>query len=78
MSIYGAKFDPSTGIKHATNLFRVVRTSTGTNESSFTLCLVGLDTDGGGDHNHKHVQNQLALFGLSVLRNMDKINVTSG
>ena len=40
--------------------------------------MVGLDTDGGGDHNHKNVRNKLALFGLFILGNMDKLNVTHG
>ena len=40
--------------------------------------MVGLDTDGDGDHSHIHVQNKLALFGLFLLGNMDKLNVTRG
>ena len=55
-----------------------MRTSIDTNESLFPLYLVGLEIDGGSDHNHKHVRNQLALFGLFILRNMDKLNVTRG
>ena len=76
--VHNTTFEPSTGIKHATNLLRVMRTSIGTNESSRPFYLVGLDTDGGGDHNHKHVQNQLALFDLVLLGNMDKLNMTRG
>ena len=37
--------------------------------------MVGLETDGDGDHKQKHVQNQIALFGLFILGNMDKINM---
>ena len=40
--------------------------------------MIGLETDGGGDYNHKHVYNQLDLFGLFILGNMDKLNVTHG
>ena len=44
----------------------------------FLFYLVGLETDSGGNHNHKHVRNQLSLFGLFLLGNMDKLNVTHG
>ena len=40
--------------------------------------MVGLETDGGDDHNHKYVINQLALFGFFLLGNTDKINTTRG
>ena len=53
-----------------------MRNSIGTNLSSCTFYLVGLETDGGGNHNHKHVRNQLALFGLFLLGDMEKLNVT--
>ena len=33
VSIQDPTFDPSTGIKHATKILRVMRTSIGTNES---------------------------------------------
>ena len=76
MSVHVATFDPPTGTNHATKLFCVMRTSIGTNESSCTLYLVGLETDGGGNNYHKHVQNQIALFSLFILGNMDKLKVT--
>ena len=38
--------------------------------------MVVLDIYGGGDHNHKHVLNQLTLIGIFLLGNMDKLNVT--
>ena len=78
MSVHDAKFDPSTGIKHAANLLHVMRDIIGTNESLCAFYLVGLDTDGDGNHNHKHVINQLALFSLFILGNMYKFNVTRG
>ena len=62
VSIHDAVFDPSTGIKHPTNLLRVMRTIIVTNESSCTFYLVGLETYGGGNHNHKHIPDKLALF----------------
>ena len=71
-------FDPSTVIKHAANILCAMRTSIGTNESSCPFYLVGLETDDGGDHNHNHVLNKLALFGRILLGNMDKLNVTRG
>ena len=40
--------------------------------------MVGLDTDGGGNHNHKHIRNQLALFGLFILGNTENLNLTHG
>ena len=76
--VHDAIFDPSTGIKHAANLLRVMRTSIVTNESLCPFYLVVLETDGGGNHDHKHVRKQLALFGLFLLENMDKINMTRG
>ena len=78
MSIHDAKLDLSTGIKHASNIFHVMRTIIGTNELLFPFYLVGMKTYGGCDHNHKHVRNKLALFGLFILGNMDKLNVTFG
>ena len=75
VSVHDTTFDPSTGIKHATNLLCVISTSIGTNESSFPFYLVSLYTDGGGDHKPRHIRNQLALFGLFLLGNMDKLNV---
>ena len=71
-------FDPSTAIKHAANILCAMRTSIGTNESSFPFYLVGLETDDGGDHNHNHVLNKLPLFGRNILGNMYKLNVTRG
>ena len=40
--------------------------------------MVGLETYGGGNNNHKHVRNQLALFGLFILGKTDKLNLTRG
>ena len=53
-----------------------MRTIIGTNEPLCPSYLVVLDTDGGGEHNHKHVRNQIALFSLFILGNMDNRNVT--
>ena len=78
VSIHDATFEPSTGIKHNVNLLRVMRNIIGINESSRPFYLVGLDIYGDGDHNHKHIQNQLALFGIFLLGKMDKINVIRG
>ena len=78
VSVHYTTFDPSTGINNSANLLRVMRTRIGTNESSCPFHLVGLKTDGGGDHNYKHVQNQLALFVLFLLGNTDKLNMTHG
>ena len=76
VSVHDSIFDPSTSINHTTNLLPVMRTSIGTNESPCPFYLDGLETDGGGDHNHKHVQNQLTLFSLFLVGNTDKLNVT--
>ena len=76
VSVHNATFDPSTSIKHAANLLRVMRTSICTNESLCPFYLVVLETDGSGNNNHKHVINNLALFDLFILGNMDKINMT--
>ena len=76
VSAHNYIFYPSTVTKQATNLSCVMRTRIGTNESSFTFYLVGLEIDGGSDHNHNHVRNQIALFGLFSLGHMDKLNVT--
>ena len=78
VSAQNATFDPSTVIRHATNIFCVMRTRIGTNQSLCPFYLVGLETYGDIKHNHKHVRNQLALFGLFILENMDKLNVTRG
>ena len=78
VSVHDATFYPSNGIKHAANLLRVMSNIIGTNESLCQFYLVGLETDGGGDHNHKHIRNNLALFGLLILGNMDKLNLTRG
>ena len=53
-------------------------TRIGINESPCPFYLVGLETYGGGDHNHKHVQNQLAPFGLFLLGNMENLNMARG
>ena len=78
MSVHDDTFDPSTGIKHAANLFCLMRTIIGTNEPPCPSYLVVLDKNGGGDHNHKHVRNQIALFSLFILGNMYNRNVTCG
>ena len=70
VSVHDATFDLSTCIKHTTNLLRVMRNIIGTNESLCTFYFVGLETDGGGNHNHKHVRNQIALFGVFILGDM--------
>ena len=64
--VHDATFDPLTGINHAAKLLHVMRTIMGTNELSCLSYLFGLDTDGSINHNHKYVQNQLALFDLSL------------
>ena len=78
MSIHNAIFDLSAGIKHAAKLFHVMRTRIYTNESPCPFYLVGLDTDGGGNHNHYHGRNQLSISGLFLLGNMDNLNVKRG
>ena len=40
--------------------------------------MVGPETDGGGNHNHRNVRNQLSLFSLFILGDTDKLNVTCG
>ena len=55
--VHDAIFDPSTGIKHAANLLRVMRTSIVTNESLCPFYFIVPKTDGGGDYNHKQVLN---------------------
>ena len=50
VSVHDATFYPSTGIKHAANLLHVMRNRIGTNKSLCTFHLVGLETDGGGNH----------------------------
>ena len=67
VSVHNSIFAPSTGTKHTTNIFRVMRTIIGTNESSFPFYLVGLETYFGGDHSHNHFLNQIALSGLFIL-----------
>lgn len=72
VSIQDTTFDPSTGIKHAANLLCAMRNSIGTNESSCPFYLIGLETDGSSDHNHKDVRNQLALSGLFILGKLNR------
>ena len=55
VSVHYATFDPSTSIKHAANILRVIRTSIDTNELSCPFYLFFVETDGRGDNNHKHV-----------------------
>ena len=76
--VHDATFDPLTGVNHAAKLLHVMRTIMGTNELSYIFYLFGLDTYGSINHKYKHVQNQLALFAFSLLRNMNKFNVTRG
>ena len=71
VSVHDATFYPSTGINNATNLLCLMRNSIGTNESPYPFYLVILDKDGGGNHNHKHIKNQLAFFCIFILVNMD-------
>ena len=78
VSVHHAIFDPSTGIKHGANILCVMRTIIGTNESSCPFYLVGLETYGHGEHNHKHVRNQVALSGLFILGNTEKLKMTRG
>ena len=78
VSVHSYTFEPSTGIKNATNCLYVMVTSIDTNESLYPVYLVIFETDGGGDHNHKHVRNQIDLFGLFLSENMDNINMTRG
>ena len=73
--VHNATFDLSIGIKHATNLLPMMSTNIGTNESSYKFYFVGLDIDGVSNHNHKHARNQITLFSLFILGNMDKLNV---
>ena len=40
--------------------------------------LVLIECDGGPDHNLTFLFNQLALFGLFLVGNMDKLNATRG
>ena len=78
MSVHNTTFDPLTGMKHAANLLRVMRTSIGTNESLCPFYLFFLEIYGGVNHNHKHVRNQIALFSLFLIGNMDDLNMTRG
>ena len=55
VSLHDATFDPSNCLKHSANLFRVLRSSLDDTSSSCPFYSVGLETDGGGDHNHKYV-----------------------
>ena len=66
LPVHDATFDPITGINNAANLFCVMRTIMGTNELSYLFYLFGLDTYGSINHKYKYVQNQLALFDLSL------------
>ena len=78
VSFHDATFDSSTVIKHAVNVLCVMRNRIGSNESLCPFHLVGLETDVRGNHNHKQVRNQIAIFGLFLLGNTDKINMTYG
>ena len=76
VSVHDTTLNPSTCINNAAKLLCVMSTSMGTNESACPFYLVGLDTYGGGNHSHNHVQNQLTLFSVFLLGNMYKLNVT--
>ena len=78
VSVHSYTFEPSTGIKNATNCLYVMVTIIDTNESLYPGYLVILETDGGGDHNHKNIRKKLAPFGLLILGIMHKLNVTCG
>lgn len=55
-----------------------MRSSVDRNEKSISFYLVCLETNGGRDNNHNHIRNQLYIFSLFLLGNMDKRNITRG
>ncbi len=90
VSLHDAVMDPSNGYKHAAHfndwLIRVAN-----EDSNFVLTpgetrhftkgrayLVLIECDGGPDHNLTHLSNQLALFGLFLQGDMDKLCATRG
>ena len=73
--------DPSDGMKHAAhfNAFLLGLANEQRADSTKPLpYLVLIECDGGPDHNLTFLFNQLALFGLFLVGNMDKLNATRG
>lgn len=84
VSTHNATLDPSTGMKHIAHFYQyllhVAREQSAVediDELKKELPYVVLfETDGGPDHNLTFLKNQLALFGLFLAGNMDKLSAT--
>ena len=81
VSMHDAILDKSDGYKHAANLYRHLQYEANEGRSANEIddqikpspYFVLVETDGGADHNHTHLANQLAVLGLFLVGNMDKI-----
>ena len=85
VSLHDATMDHSTGFKHVANLYRIMRDEAEKatqglfgGEAKPTPYYVLVECDGGPDHNLRHVGNQVSLFSLFLVGNMDKLVATRG
>ena len=85
VSVNDATMDCSTIIKHVTNLYLIMRY--GLEMATLVLIAGGgrttpyfviVDCGGGPEHNLEHLTNQIYMFALSLVRNMDKLVATCG
>ena len=76
VALHSTILGPSDGMKHAAHFikFLVEKAS----EKSFLPYLVLIECDGGPDHNLTFLINQIALVGVFLLGEMDKLVATRG
>ena len=83
MPVHDATMDHSTGLKHVKNLYRIMRDKA----KMATLGLIAgggqptpyfvlVECDEGPDHNLCHLANQISLFALFLVGNMDMFLAT--
>lgn len=88
VSIHNQTLDPSSGIKHTAHFYEYLcheansetHNSSSNNDStksSFPYSVL-IEADGGPDHNLTFLSNKIALLGLFLIGNMDKLTATRG
>ena len=83
MSVHNAKTNRSAGIKHVVNIYIIMRDKSEISTLAFiavgeqpTPYLLLVKCYGGPDHNLGHLANQIYMFGLFLVGNMDKLVAT--
>ena len=81
VSLHDSLLDPSDGMKHSAHMLsflKILARERSANNVKSLAYRVLLECDGGPDHNLTHLHNQLALVGLFLEGNMDKLDATRG